>query len=487
MLSHRLTLNRHSVATALAVTLVFGLVVAPGGCTFDKSGMAPPGSGECGDGRVDPGEQCDDSNTVDGDGCSALCQNEASPDCGDGNLDPGEGCDDGNTTDCDGCSATCQNEACGNNALDCNEQCDDGNLTTGDGCDDACMIEIPPGCGNGQTDPGEQCDDGNTDPCDGCSPACLHEVCGNGNVDCGEQCDDSNANPCDGCSASCQNEVCGNNTVDCNEQCDDGNTTDCDGCSATCQLDGCGSGTLQCGEVCDSGNVTSDCIAEGFVSGNLTCASDCLGYDTSGCKRFDGQDCTSDMMCDSGNCLEENTSGLPGGMCTTDCFFTSCGSGTACRSYLGLHRCLQTCALSSDCRQGYYCRIDPDEYNELVCMALCESDSDCPDTGNCNVYSGRCQPDPSNNLKEAGSACWTDFECKGFCWDDPDGGYCSNECDMSSPACQGDAVCSPAFGASVGDLGLCLDGCVNNGDCGRSNYSCEPNPFAGADVCWPTP
>lgn len=30
----------------------------------------------CGDGHVDPGEQCDDGNTVSGDGCSATCQDE---------------------------------------------------------------------------------------------------------------------------------------------------------------------------------------------------------------------------------------------------------------------------------------------------------------------------------------------------------------------------------------------------------------------------
>jgi|GEM_PF-2183127 len=30
----------------------------------------------CGDGSVDAGEECDDGNTVDGDGCSSTCQNE---------------------------------------------------------------------------------------------------------------------------------------------------------------------------------------------------------------------------------------------------------------------------------------------------------------------------------------------------------------------------------------------------------------------------
>ena len=61
----------------------------------------------CGDGIVDSGEQCDDGNNIDGDGCSADCQREPTPACGDGNLDPGEQCDDGNTVAGDGCSATC--------------------------------------------------------------------------------------------------------------------------------------------------------------------------------------------------------------------------------------------------------------------------------------------------------------------------------------------------------------------------------------------
>jgi cysteine-rich repeat protein len=61
----------------------------------------------CGDAIVDPGEDCDDGNTVAGDGCFA-CQ--AEPRCGDGMLDhiTGEQCDDGNTVGGDGCSATCQ-------------------------------------------------------------------------------------------------------------------------------------------------------------------------------------------------------------------------------------------------------------------------------------------------------------------------------------------------------------------------------------------
>jgi len=39
--------------------------------------------------------------------CTASCQPQ---NCGDGNLDPGEDCDDGNLVDCDGCSAKCEDE-----------------------------------------------------------------------------------------------------------------------------------------------------------------------------------------------------------------------------------------------------------------------------------------------------------------------------------------------------------------------------------------
>jgi cysteine-rich repeat protein len=59
----------------------------------------------CGDGILDPGEECDDGNNIDGDGCDANCTIE--PYCGDGILDPGEECDDGNNIDGDGCDANC--------------------------------------------------------------------------------------------------------------------------------------------------------------------------------------------------------------------------------------------------------------------------------------------------------------------------------------------------------------------------------------------
>ena len=74
------------------------------------------------------GEECDDGNNVEQDGCSALCLTES---CGDGTLQTllGEICDDGNNTECDDCSADClrTGEFCGNGIVEtilCNETCD---------------------------------------------------------------------------------------------------------------------------------------------------------------------------------------------------------------------------------------------------------------------------------------------------------------------------------------------------------------------------
>jgi len=79
----------------------------------------------CGDSVRIPPEQCDDGNISDGDGCSSICESEfaaapaessAASDssafseislCGNGLTDPGEECDDGNLFDWDGCDHLC--------------------------------------------------------------------------------------------------------------------------------------------------------------------------------------------------------------------------------------------------------------------------------------------------------------------------------------------------------------------------------------------
>lgn len=64
--------------------------------------------------------------------------------CGNNIIEQGEQCDDGNKWNGDGCTTTCQIEepgTCGNAILEYMEQCDDGNLNDGDGCSSVCSIE----------------------------------------------------------------------------------------------------------------------------------------------------------------------------------------------------------------------------------------------------------------------------------------------------------------------------------------------------------
>jgi MYXO-CTERM domain-containing protein len=202
----------------------------------------------CGDGVVDDGEDCDDGNQIDDDGCNNECRS-----CGNGI------CDEGETPE--NCSQDC---GCGDGIVQDGEECDDGNLVEDDGCTTQCRI-----CGNDICDPGENA---NSCPEDGCEP-----VCGNGVVEDGELCDDANTEDGDSCPADCgAASVCGDGQVTGNEVCDDGNTMDGDSCPADCGLCGngvcdpgetpemcpdcamCMNGVVEAGEACDDGNAIDD-------------------------------------------------------------------------------------------------------------------------------------------------------------------------------------------------------------------------------------
>lgn len=167
----------------------------------------------CGDGILQIGEQCDDRNTVSGDGCSATCQFEVLAYCGDGRLNAGEECDDGNTRDGDTCSHLCDLEVgeCGNGRLETalGEQCDDGGRQNGDSCSSDCLLERTYNCGDGIWDrQAEQCDSGaqNDYKPSACRPNCIAPYCGDRILDLNEECDDGNRLPGDGCNALCELE-----------------------------------------------------------------------------------------------------------------------------------------------------------------------------------------------------------------------------------------------------------------------------------------
>ena len=264
------------------------------------------GGAVCGDGVVEPGEQCDDGA---GNGDDRACKLDCSAQvCGDGALGPGEGCDDGDVQDGDGCDANCVLESCGDNKLDDGEACDDGqNGDPDDGCTDLCTLPI---CGDGLLQPstGEACDDGvDNGDAKACKLDCSLQVCGDGALGPGEGCDDGNLQDGDGCNASCVLESCGDNKVDVGEGCDDGQNGDQDdGCTDLCALPVCGDGFVQAseGEACDDGANNKD---DGACT--LACQAAACG---------DGLVHAGVEACDDGNMVQTDA-------CLNTCANAKCG------------------------------------------------------------------------------------------------------------------------------------------------------------------
>jgi len=112
------------------------IAVVPGVPPVQVKCGAPPAV--CGNGSVEAGEQCDDGNLTDGDGCDSNCTLTG---CGNGIATAGEECDDGNSSSNDACKIDCTLNVCGDGVpRTCVEQCDDGNLTDGDGCESDCTF-----------------------------------------------------------------------------------------------------------------------------------------------------------------------------------------------------------------------------------------------------------------------------------------------------------------------------------------------------------
>ncbi|MBI4433319.1 IPT/TIG domain-containing protein [Candidatus Uhrbacteria bacterium] len=206
--------------------------------------------GTCGNGRIDAGEECDaQSGTMpawcDAANCLRLGARAGGSVCGTpvrsgGSPEPlgdGEDCDDGNTENGDGCSSQCLHEGtlpqfdaarspngvlarCGDGVVadgvagrvDGGEECDLGSADRSQwqaqGCDiDRCLrtgarsIVDAGTCGNGQQDAGEQCDDGAMGQCT--EGTRVGQRCVT-NADCpGATCGDRQPVGGDGCSSRC--------------------------------------------------------------------------------------------------------------------------------------------------------------------------------------------------------------------------------------------------------------------------------------------
>ncbi|MDP7069149.1 MAG: DUF4215 domain-containing protein [Candidatus Peribacteraceae bacterium] len=136
----------------------------------------------CGDGVLEVGEECDDTNRRENDGCSSTCLLEIGI-CGDGIVQSllGEQCE--NSSHDPSLSYTCSNcrflsQSCGDTTVDAGEECDLGKLNS-TSPNAACRPDCSaPRCGDGiiDNDYAEACDDGNRLQNDGCDRYCRIET-----------------------------------------------------------------------------------------------------------------------------------------------------------------------------------------------------------------------------------------------------------------------------------------------------------------------
>lgn len=184
-----------------------------------------PGSGAKAD-----GESCGTNGSC----RSGACVEHA---CNNGYEEPGEDCDDGDEDDYNGCTTECKFTCVSDddsyptceNSCDSTAYCDDTthSCIAGDPMPDDTICDEGDGycsngrcilskCGDGVVQPNEECDPGNPNPEFGspssgsdseCQPNCTIGICGNGELEGREQCDDGNTDKMDGCDPKCRVEL----------------------------------------------------------------------------------------------------------------------------------------------------------------------------------------------------------------------------------------------------------------------------------------
>jgi cysteine-rich repeat protein len=352
--------------TAITLTLLSCLL--PWGCDTKTKNVD-----SCGDGFVDPGEQCD--TTVGENSCASLgyynalgtltCTSDCQFDdsscggrCGDSLVQEGEGetCDGGNLN-----GQTCQSLGYGGGTLACGAEC----AYDTDGCTNV--------CGNGLVEGDEGCDDDGVVPGDGCSATCTVEdgwecagtspslctpICGDGQLVGDESCDGANLDQ-----KTCESLNYHAGTLVCASDC----TLDTSDCEAAGR---CGDGELQggFGEVCDGAQLDgATCESLGYHGGTLACASDCLSFNLTSCE---AQGRCGDTLIQTNHgevCDDQN---LAGQSCTTLGYH---GGTLACASDC-LSMDLTSCAETGQCGDGliqvaFGEVCDADQLNGQTCLA----------------------------------------------------------------------------------------------------------------------
>jgi cysteine-rich repeat protein len=215
-----------------------GNLVAGDGCESDCTFTCTQGDAKCDDkDPCDGMESCSaqhvcqkGTNLADGSSCGTgkICKVGVCSDtvCGDGFVSGTEQCDDGNTVAGDGCESDCTFSCLPTNPAACTP----ADPCQGKGTCDATKHTCTPGTPLAN---GTVCGAGSTCQAGVCKP----NACGNGTIDPGEQCDPPNTPTCDATCHTIVTAVCGNGVREGAEQCDDGNTTNLDGCDSACKFE----------------------------------------------------------------------------------------------------------------------------------------------------------------------------------------------------------------------------------------------------------
>jgi cysteine-rich repeat protein len=345
---------------------------------------------QCGNGRVDGGEICDDGALNGNYGhCNRTCTGYDAY-CGDARLSPGESCDLGSAngaycrSGCDAalsCNLSCtgQGPRCGDNHVDEGfEQCDGNSQQSpsaicvgGTNASNTCTTDSDcPGSTCGGTPSTATCVGVTARRCSNAhdTTCALDSDCPRGTP----RTPTSEGTPDGRCItyptartrtcveyghvggvfprtilacnfngwSDCQPVgFCGDGHVDAGEQCDDGNTSNNDSCTNSCKTNVCGDGFVQTGtEECDLG--TTGLIATGGVpqNGTRSCTADygstCLSCSTS-CRQV----ASSGGYC--GNGVKEGSEQCDGAQGLGTC------SGDTTRS----------CSVNGDCASGETCNL----------------------------------------------------------------------------------------------------------------------------------
>jgi len=402
----------------------------------------------CGNGDVDPGEECDDGNALAGDCCRADCTFAT----------VGAACtDDGNACTDDACDVA---GACTH--VDNTAPCDDGSYCNGaDSCSGgSCAVHAGDPClgADGDADCAESCDEAN----DGCiatdldgSPCDDGSFCNGADSCSAGTCSVHAGDPCPGpdgdgdCTESCNeiSDAC-NGKDPASSACDDGlycNGADsCDGAGGSCSIhtgDPCGGadGDGNCAESCDEA------------------ADGCTAADLDGAACDDGLFCNGPDTCSAGACTPTSGNPCPGSDGDGDCA-ESCDEAS--------DSCSATDPDGAACDDGTFCN-GPDTCSAGACSVSagnpCIGDPQCG--GVCNEGSDDCGA-------SEGAPCDDGLFCNGA--DTCVGGTCDGHAGDPCPGSNGDGNCAESCNEAT-------DGCAAPDPDGAP---CDDGTFCnGSDAC----